>query len=42
LLVLVPLVVVLHFGVVVREERYLADKFGRAYLDYKGRVRRWI
>lgn len=42
LIVLVPLIVVLHFGVVLREERYLADKFGSAYLDYKERVRRWI
>ena len=25
-----------------KEEIYLADKFGAAYLDYKSRVRRWI
>lgn len=25
-----------------REEAYLAAKFGRAYLDYKERVRRWL
>jgi hypothetical protein len=25
-----------------REERYLAELFGAAYLDYKGHVRRWF
>jgi protein-S-isoprenylcysteine O-methyltransferase Ste14 len=33
---------VLHFGVILREERYLAAKFGEPYLDLKRRVRRWI
>jgi|SRR5215204_4561644 len=43
--VLVPLPVVLLIidrGVIAREERYLEHKFGQEYLDYKGRVRRWI
>jgi protein-S-isoprenylcysteine O-methyltransferase Ste14 len=39
---LLPLALVLHFGVVLREERYLEAKFGDAYLGYKSRVRRWI
>ena len=37
--------VVLHLvdrGVIKREERYLEGKFGDEYLQYKGRVRRWI
>ena len=32
----------LWWGVISREERYLERKFGNAYLEYKGRVRRWI
>ena len=34
-------VMLLTWGVISREERYLARKFGQAYLTYKGRVRRW-
>jgi protein-S-isoprenylcysteine O-methyltransferase Ste14 len=33
---------VIHFGVILREEKYLEEKFGEDYLDYKQRVRRWI
>ncbi len=32
----------LWWGVISREERYLEAKFGNAYLEYKGQVRRWI
>ena len=32
----------LHFGVVKREENYLAQKFGDAYREYCCQVRRWI
>jgi protein-S-isoprenylcysteine O-methyltransferase Ste14 len=42
LLFVVPLVLIFHYGVVLREERYLATKFGEPYLQYKRQVRRWI
>lgn len=33
--------VVMHFGVVLREERYLEAKFGESYRAYKARVPRY-
>lgn len=35
-------VLLIHFGVILREEKYLEGKFGEDYLNYKNRVRRWI
>jgi protein-S-isoprenylcysteine O-methyltransferase Ste14 len=37
-----PLFLIMRYGVVAREERYLERKFGQAYLDYKKSVRRWL
>jgi len=42
LLTLVPVVLLVHYGVVLPEERYLAERFGRAYEHYQARVRRWL
>jgi len=42
LLLAVPLILIFHFGVILREERYLAAKFGEPYLAYKREVRRWL
>jgi protein-S-isoprenylcysteine O-methyltransferase Ste14 len=42
LLFVIPLFLVLHYGVVLREERYLAAKFGEPYLQLKREVRRWL
>ena len=39
---LVPVLVVLHFGVILREERYLEAKFGESYRQYRSQVRRWF
>ena len=38
----IPLALVLHYGVILREERYLEAKFGDQYLVLKRDVRRWI
>jgi protein-S-isoprenylcysteine O-methyltransferase Ste14 len=42
LLFVVPLAVILHYGVILREERYLTAKFGEPYLQLKRQVRRWF
>lgn len=42
LVLLVPLLVVVEWGIIRREERYLEAKFGDAYRGYRSRVRRWI
>lgn len=43
IVILIPLfMIVIQKGVIEREEDYLERKFGKEYLDYKQRVRRWI
>ncbi len=42
LVLLVPTLVILHYGVILPEERYLEKKFGEEYLGFKRSVRRWI
>ena len=41
-LFLLPLLVMTHYGIVRREERYLEAKFGEAYRAYRTRVRRYL
>ncbi len=42
LVLLVPTLMVMHYGVISREEQYLQSKFGEEYLRYKASVRRWL
>ncbi len=39
---LIPTLVVMHYGVILREEEYLEAKFGQEYLRYKRSVPRWL
>jgi protein-S-isoprenylcysteine O-methyltransferase Ste14 len=39
---LAAVLLTIHYGVILREEKYLTRKFGDEYLNYKNRVRRWI
>jgi len=38
---MVPALLLLHYGVVLREEQYLELKFGQINRDYKARVPRY-
>ena len=42
LVLAVPFLLVLRFGVIAREERYLSRKFGEPYKAYTATVRRWL
>jgi protein-S-isoprenylcysteine O-methyltransferase Ste14 len=42
LAMLLPATLVIQYGVIAREERYLERLFGEEYLSYKRTTRRWI
>lgn len=39
---LLPAYLILHWGVIAREEQYLSALFGEEYAHYKTAVRRWL
>lgn len=42
MVLLLPAVLVIHHGVILREESHLERKFGDDYRRYKNKVRRWL
>ena len=42
LVMLVPATLLMQYGVILREERYLEGLFGDEYLSYKRATRRWV
>src|SRR5215475_2770128 len=42
LLLVVPVLLVIRYGVIAREEAYFTRKFGEAYRQYTAQVRRWL
>jgi protein-S-isoprenylcysteine O-methyltransferase Ste14 len=42
LLTLAPTLLIVRYGVIAREEAYLARRFGAAYQAYAAGVRRWV
>ena len=39
---LTPTLILIRYGVIAREERYLARRFGEEYKRYRESVRRWL
>ena len=42
LILMLPLAIIMRYGVIAREEAYLERRFGDAYRGYKRRVGRWL
>jgi len=38
----IPAVIATQWGVILREESYLKEKFGAGYSSYASKVRRWL
>jgi protein-S-isoprenylcysteine O-methyltransferase Ste14 len=39
---ILPILLIIRYGVIAREERYLSEQFGDVYDEYASKVRRWI
>lgn len=39
---LIPVMITLHYGVILREEQFLEARFGSLYEDYQKTVPRWL
>jgi protein-S-isoprenylcysteine O-methyltransferase Ste14 len=42
LVTLIPATLLMQYGVILREQRYLEGLFGDEYLSYRRTTRRWI
>ena len=42
LILLAPVLIIVRYAVIAREERYLEAKFGDGYRQYRKQVRRWL
>lgn len=42
LLLWIPVLVIMHYGVIRREEQHLQARFGEAFREYRERVRRYL
>jgi protein-S-isoprenylcysteine O-methyltransferase Ste14 len=42
IVLLFPVLIIMHWGVILREERYLDQKFGASYQEYRSKVRRYF
>lgn len=42
IVLLAPVIVIIRYGVISREEKYLLQKFGAEYENYRARARRWL
>jgi protein-S-isoprenylcysteine O-methyltransferase Ste14 len=41
-LLLVPAIILVNMLAIIPEERFLEDRFGQGFRDYRSRVRRWL
>jgi len=42
LIMFAPVIMIINYGVIIREEKYLSQLFGDEFLEYKKQVRKWL